>query len=53
MVDKQTPLHANDQPEQTKFDQVDQRQREPQPQAVAAAQQDRRPAPGRRPLFRS
>ena len=53
MVDKQTPLNANDPPEQTKPDQVNQRQQEQQPQAVATAQQDRRPSPGRRPLFRS
>ena len=53
MADRQTLLNANDPPEQTKSDQVIQRQQEQQPQAVATARQDRRPSPGRRPLFRS
>jgi hypothetical protein len=51
MADRQAPLNANDPPEQTKSGQVNQRQRESQPQTVAAARQDSRPSPGRRPLF--
>ena len=46
MVDRQTPLNANDPPEQTKPDQVNQRQQEQQPQAVVTARQDRRPVAG-------
>ncbi len=54
MADKRTPPIANDPPEQAKPEQVEQRQQEQQPQAIiAAARQDRRPAPGRRPLFRT
>ena len=53
MADTQAPLNANDPPEQTKSDEVVQRQQEQQPLAVATARQDRRPSPGRRPLFRS
>ena len=53
MADRHSPLNANDPPEQTKSDLVNQRQQEQQAQSVATAQQDRRPSPGRRPLFRS
>ena len=53
VADQQTPPNADDSPEQTKPDQVTQRQQEQQPQSVSVAQQDRRPVPGRRPLFRS
>jgi hypothetical protein len=51
MADRQAPSNANDPPEQTKSDQVNQHLRESQPQTVAAARQDRRPSLGRRPLF--
>jgi hypothetical protein len=52
MADQQTP--ADDSPDQKKPDPVGQRQQEQQqPQSVLVAQQDRRPVPGRRPLFRS
>jgi hypothetical protein len=53
MANNQTPSNANERPEQTKPQQVEQRQQEQQPQAVASAQQGRRAAPGRRPLFRN
>ena len=53
MADQQTHPNADDSPDQTKPDQVTQRQQEQQPQSVSVAQQDRRPVPGRRPLFRS
>jgi hypothetical protein len=53
MADQQTPPNANDLPEQTKPDQVTQRQQEQQPQSASVAQRDGQPAPGRRPLFRS
>jgi hypothetical protein len=53
MTDQQTTPNANDPPEQTKPDQTNRRQQEQEPRAVSAAQQDRRPAPGRRPLFRN
>lgn len=54
MADQQTPPNADDSPDQTKPDQVTQRRQEKQqPQSVLVAQKDRRPVPGRRPLFRS
>jgi hypothetical protein len=54
MADQQTPPNADDSPDQTKPDPVGQRQQEQQqPQSALLAQQDRRPVPGRRPLFRS
>jgi hypothetical protein len=53
MADQQTPPNANDSRERTKPDQVTQRQQEQQPQSVSVAQRDGRPAPGRKPLFRS
>ena len=53
MANEQTPPNTNDSLEQTKPDRVTQRQQEQQPQSVSVAQRDGRPAPGRRPLFRS
>jgi hypothetical protein len=53
MADKQAPPNANGQPEETKPEQVVQRQQEQQPQAVTATQPGRHAALGRRPLFRN
>ena len=51
MSDDKIQINANERPEQTKREAVDQ-QAQPS-QASAAAQPNQRPAPGRRPLFRS
>ena len=51
MTDDEMPRNANDQPGQTKPEQVE--QQEQQSQAVTTAQPDRRAVPGRKPLFRS
>jgi len=51
MSDDKIQINANERPQQTKPEAVDQ-QAQPS-QASAAAQPNQRPAPGRRPLFRS
>ena len=51
MRDDKIQINANERPEQAKPEPVDQ-QAQPS-QASAAAQPNQRPAPGRRPLFRS